>query len=440
MRPSFHPTRGALIIAAGGLFLAFVSVIVSERFIPLWAAFWVGFAVCLGLEFLQLGSGRFLRASIELPSTLPVGRSVSVPLRIEDRKKRPLSIDLVPTLSDPLDPVSPTRIELTEGSAVVSLPLRARRRGSVRVEAVSLRFGGRLRLLRCTVVLPLNEQSVGVPDIAPVQEAAIRFFGSNDYRTGLKIERLMGEGSEFESLREYLPGHDPRVIDWKASARHKRLYVRQFRAERNHQIVLGLDVGRLMGETIDGLPRLDHAVHAALLLGYVGLRTGDRIGAYAFDSQIRGYFAPRAGVHSFPALRAHVSALDYGHDETNFTLGLTDLAGRLDRRSLIVVVSDFVDAVTAELMIENLDRLARRHLVLFVAVRDPLFGKVARERPRSAVQVHQAAVLQGMNAERERVIRRLRRSGVGCIDAEPGAIRSQLLNRYLDVKRRERIA
>ena len=440
MRPRFHPTGRALVLASLGLVLAVLSVVVSSQLAPLWVVFWIVFALALAVDFLRIGSGRHFRASLSLPPTLPVGRECAVPLRIEETRGKTHLTDLAISLSADLDPIPQTRVEIAEGRADLLLPMRVQRRGRVRVHSVHLRYRGPFGLVQCTVILALGAESVGVPDIAPVQEAAIRFFGSSDFRSGLKIERILGEGSEFESLREYLPGHDPRVIDWKASARHKRLFVRQFRAERNHQILLGLDVGRLMGEPLAGIPKLDHAVHAALLLGYVGLRTGDRVGSYAFDSQFRGYFPPRSGVHAFPALRAQVASLEYGHDETNFTLGLTDLAGRLDRRSLVVVLSDFVDAVTAELMVENLDRLARRHLVIFVALRDPLFGEVTRRSPRTAGDVHRAAVLQGMVQEREKVLRRLRRSGIVCIDAEPLAVRTQLLNRYLDVKRRERIA
>ena len=92
---------------------------------------------------------------------------------------------------------------------------------------------------------------------------------------------------------------DPRTIDWKASARHRRLLSQERRAERDHQVVVAIDTGRLMGEPLEGMPRLDHAVHAALLLGYVALRTGDRVGLFAFDERPRAWAAPAAGVESF---------------------------------------------------------------------------------------------------------------------------------------------
>ena len=435
----FHPTTRALVIAGTGFGVALLAVLVSPALAPVWVVFWFLLALALGIDLLLLGSARSLRAELELPTTLAIGATQQVPLRVERRKGRTLIAEAAFTVDGHLDPLPAQQIRIEDGVGAALVPFRAHLRGPVRATTISLRYPGPLGLMRCTVELDSGAESVVVPDLAPVQSAAVRFFGSSDYRSGLKIERLLGEGSEFESLREYLPGHDPRAIDWKASARHKRLFVRQFRAERNHQIVLAMDVGRLMAEPVEGLPKLDHAIHAALLLGYVGLRTGDRVGAHVFDSQFRGHLAPRAGVHSFAALRAALSALEYGTEETNFTVGLTDLAARLDRRSLVVILTDFVDSVTAELMVDNLDRLARRHLLLFVALRDPLLGRIARGEPKNAAQVHQAAVVHGFVRERERVLRRLRRAGILCVDAEPSEVRTGLLNRYLDVKRRERI-
>jgi uncharacterized protein (DUF58 family) len=134
----------------------------------------------------------------------------------------------------------------------------------------------------------------------------------------------------------------------------------------------------------------------------------------------------------------HLSAeLDYTASETNFTLGLAELSTRLHRRSLVVVLSDFVDTVTAELMLDNLDRLARRHLVVFVTLRDPSMGELTGAAPGALSDVYRAVVADDFIREREVVQRRVRRLGIHCIDAIPGQVSTQLVNRYLEIKRRE---
>jgi uncharacterized protein (DUF58 family) len=228
-------------------------------------------------------------------------------------------------------------------------------------------------------------------------------------------------------------------MDWKSSARHRKLLVQNFRAERNHQVVLAVDTGHLMAEPLEGVPRLDHAINSALLLAYFGLRTGDRVGLYGFDAEVRSWTEPQGGLAAFHRLQAASTALEYGAAETNFTLGLAELSARLRRRSLVIVLTDFVDVVSAELMIENLDRLGRRHLVVFVTLRDPGLARVAAAPPATSLSLYRAVVAADLERERELVLRRLRRLGIATIDAAPAEVSLQLLNRYLDIKRREAI-
>src|SRR5690606_10749357 len=105
--------------------------------------------------------------------------------------------------------------------------------------------------------------------------------------------------------------------------------------------------------------------------------------------------------------------------ETNFTLGLTELMQRLNRRSLVVVMTDFVDSVTASLMVDNLTRLGRRHLVVFVSIRDPGLDELAAAEPRALLGLHRAVVADSLVRERELVLTHLRRLGIFCIDAAP---------------------
>jgi uncharacterized protein (DUF58 family) len=193
----------------------------------------------------------------------------------------------------------------------------------------------------------------------------------------------------------------------------------------------------LMAEPVAGVPKLDHAINASLLLGWFCLRTGDRVGLLGFDEKIRTWAEPQGGMHAFQRLQAMSAEIDYRRVETNFTLTLADLSSRLKRRSLVVLFTDFLDTVTAELMIENITRLARKHLVLFVAVKDPNVDSRALARPSDLERLHEAVVASDFAREREIVLERLRRAGAFCIDAAPSEFSMALVNRYIEIKRRE---
>jgi uncharacterized protein (DUF58 family) len=158
---------------------------------------------------------------------------------------------------------------------------------------------------------------------------------------------------------------DRRRIDWKSSARHARLYAKEYETERNNQIVFAFDCGQTMCEPIAGLPRIDRAVTAALTTAWIALGAQDRVAIYGFAArpQVLSPFvtAPR----DFRRLQDAAAALDYSAEQPNFTLALSTLAARLRRRSLVVVFSEFTDPTSAELMIESMRRLVERHRVIF---------------------------------------------------------------------------
>jgi len=264
-------------------------------------------------------------------------------------------------------------------------------------------------------------------------------FDSRSAFVGLKVQSMHGEGSDFNALRDYVAGLDHRWIDWKHSARHRRLVCKEFQAEANHNVILAVDTGQLMSEPLDDIPRLDHAVNSGLVLAYMALRTGDRVGLFGFDAHVRLYTDPIADAQAFHRVQQASARLDYHREETNFTLGLADLSACLARRSLIILFTEFVDTVTAELLVENVERLVSRHLVLFVTFQDSALSALADARPRRFDDIARAVVADEFIRDRLVVFERLRRLGVLCLDAPTRPVGIDLVNRYLAVKRRELI-
>lgn len=321
-----------------------------------------------------------------------------------------------------------------------SVPLTAVRRGRVPIEALWLAWRGPLGLIERVARWERTETVAVGPDTRAARQALANLALGREPLPGLKVERHLGEGTEFHAMREYLPGLDPRTLDWRSTARHRRLICREHRAERNHPVVIAIDTGYRMSEPLVGLPRLDHAVRGGLALAWQALRTGDRVGLYAFAERPGAFAPPRPGRAAFLGLQELAAGLEYGTAEANFTLGLTWLAQRLKRRSLVVLLTDFLDTISAELMLENVQRLARRHLVLFVALRDAGLGASAATPPESREALCRAVVAAGLEREREQVLSRLRQRGVQVLDASPDEVDARLIDRYLEVKRRELVA
>jgi len=439
-----RPTLRCLLAFLAGIPLSLAAVAIDPRLWPIWISYLGACVTVAGADALLGLPRRRLRVKASVPEQIFIAEGGRATLElIAAGWKRAAALELVVELDDDLAAQPSAQITLApeasprRARAEHTLPLVPRRRGDLAVRVAHLRWTGPLGLIERRAALPIDQKVGVVPNVGAVRAIALRMFADRDFMAGLKVERYVGDGSEFESLREYVPGLDHRAIDWKSSARHRKLLCQEYRAERNHQVVLAVDAGQLMSEPLAGVPKLDHAINAALLLGWFCLRTGDRVGLAGFDERVRAWSEPAGGMHTFQRLQAMSADLDYRRVETNFTLTMAELSSRLRRRSLVVLFTDFLDTITAQLMIDNVTRLARRHLVLFVAVRDPSLETRALARPRSLDVLHQAVVAGDFMRERQVVLERLRQVGAHCLDVAPQQFSMALLNRYLDIKRRE---
>ena len=281
-----------------------------------------------------------------------------------------------------------------------------------------------------------------VPNIRLVQSGQITTT-VNSALYGVKENRAIGDGSEFHQLQDFVQGMDVKAIDWKRSARKRSLVVKELRAERNHHVIVALDNGYLMREEIAGLPKLDHAslpVRTGSIYPAWAAAIGvELVGFYAYDVQPSIFVRPEPGRTAFARLRSQTAELDYVSRETNHTLAMAGLNARTPKRSLIIIFTDFVDTTSAELLIENIRVLTKRHLVIFVTLRDPAREEMVHTAPESLDNVATLVAAGASLRERRLVLEKLHRLGATIVDAEPGKVTSRLISTYLEIKARELI-
>ncbi|MDL2210886.1 DUF58 domain-containing protein, partial [Desulfovibrio sp. OttesenSCG-928-O18] len=333
------------------------------------------------------------------------------------------------------EPAEPVVGVMEQGRLAFDLAVVPKRRGQIAIAALWLRWRGPLKLIEARIRRAVDETIDVVPDVHGIHEAALQFF-ARDAVFGMKTQRLRGEGTEFEALCEYTQGMDTRFMDWKRSARHRKMLCKEFRQERNHQVVFGFDTGHLMLEPIDGMPKLDHAIKAGLLLSWISLHGGDLVGGCGFDARFRNFIKPGRGMPYFAQLQRFTAGLEYRAEETNFTLGLAELNARLQRRALVVLFTEFVDTIAAELLLESLQLMVKRHVVVFVTLRDPMLARLQGAAPDDFTSVAQSVIADDFLRERSIVLERVARLGVHCLDVPAGTLSAALLNRYLLIKQR----
>lgn len=310
--------------------------------------------------------------------------------------------------------------------------LRPTRRGDRRAERVTVRSYGPLGLaarqgnheVPWTVrVLPPFTSRKHLPSrLARLREL--------DGRTSVLTR---GEGTEFDSLREYVPGDDTRSIDWRATARQTAVAVRTWRPERDRHILVVLDTGRTSAGRVGDVPRLDAAMDAALLLTALASRAGDRVDLLAYDRRLRAQVQGRSAGDVLPAVVNALAPLEPELVETD-ARGLAATAlSRAPRRSLIVLLTALDAAPIEEGLLPVLPQLTQRHTVLLASVADPHTAAMAATRG-TIEGVYESAAATQAQSQRARTADQLRRHGVTVVDASPDTLAPALADAYLALK------
>lgn len=328
------------------------------------------------------------------------------------------------------------RVPLEGGRGAVRMPIEMLRRGMARFERLWLRWNGPLGLAWQQKVVELGAGFPVIPDLRPIHDQGPRVFQRYALE-GLIAQLSRGEGSDFDALVDYRTGMDRRAIDWKQSARHLKLLAKQYRTERNNQIVFAVDTGRQMCEPVAGVARVDRCVSAVLLGAWLALKLGDRVALNAFDSRPRLSSGFVSGGGAFSELERLAADIDYSGDETNYTFALTTLAARLTRRSMVIVFTEFTDDVSADFMLRAIRRLVEKHLVLVVVLRDEELESLAAAAPETADDVTRAITAANLLKERRVVITRLQHLGVHVVESEYDRVSERLVQAYLDLKKRD---
>jgi uncharacterized protein (DUF58 family) len=308
-----------------------------------------------------------------------------------------------------------------------------RSRGAFTWGPIYLRYRSLLGLWQMRARVEAPGKTRAYPALAELHRYHLLARAGRLEAIGLRRQRLRGSAWEFESLREYAFGDDTRLIDWKATARRRKTIVRNQESERNQTVLLLVDHGRLMNAEVDGILKLDHAVTGALLLAHVALTRGDRVGLCTFSSAVHAWVPPRAHRAHLHVIGETLYDLRGDFTETDHGRCLRLLASRHSKRALLIVITDFVDADTAADMVAHLQRAARRHLVLFVALNDPLLAVAARNRPATRFAGFKKSAAIELLRERRQVLQGLRQRGIHVLDVEPSQLAPPLINRYLEV-------
>lgn len=325
------------------------------------------------------------------------------------------------------------------GEGEAALHLTPPSRGLFRFGGLGVRTLGPLGLAGWQSVADTGQDAKVYPDIQAVRAYALLARKGALAEMGVKRMRYAGEGTEFESLREYQHGDDYRDIDWKATARRGRPIVRAFEAERSQTIVLAVDAGRLMMPRVSGLTKLDRAINAALLLAYLAVERDDLVGLLVFGRDVVRYLPPKKGHRQFVAILEALYAVEGRVEEPDYGRAMRYLASRLSKRSLVVLFTDAVGREPSKRLLDSFVGLMPRHLPLLITQRNRDVEARSRAEMTGETDAFAASVAETLLADKAAALRLMAARGALVLDVYPEELSVAAVNRYLEVKARGRL-
>jgi len=422
---------------------ALVVVALVASAVPALAPAWIG-AVALAAAFAGADALAALRiapplARRVLPGSLPLGVPYEVTLRLANPTAAPVAMEVhdhhpAGTEARGL----PQRVAVpAHGWAELRYSVRPVARGEIEFGQLEARLESRAGLWRVRRWLGEPSRARVYPNFAALTGFTVLATDHRLSQIGVLQRRRRGEGLDFHQLREYREGDSQRQIDWKASARSRRLISREYQDERDQRIVLLIDCGRRMAAQDGELAHFDHVLNATLLLAYVALRQGDAVGMLTM-SGVERWLAPRKARATVNLILNRVYDLQPTLHTTDYYGAAVALMKRMRKRALVVILSNLRDE-DDDTLPAALRLLQSRHLVLFASLREQILSRALATR----VDTFDRALTHAATAEylqqRDLAFRRLERGGAICLDVEPGELPIALVNRYIDIKRSGRL-
>jgi uncharacterized protein (DUF58 family) len=321
----------------------------------------------------------------------------------------------------------------------VALPVTfvGRERGEFPLGPVVVRLVGPLGLVACTLRYKLTDTITVIPSVAALRRFELRSLPMRLREVGLRVLRRRGEGTAFAGLRDYAIGDDPRHIDWKATARRRRLISREYSVEQGQTVMILVDAGRLMTQLAGTLPRFEYALSSALVLANVVTRAGDHAGLLVFDDEVRSYIPPTRGAAALRLIRDALVPVQPTMVEPDYAAAFRTISERLSRRSLLVLFTDVIDVRSSRSLLALTTRGARVHLPVVVALRNEALVAAAIPGGASTTDsLYESAAAEELLSARDEALERMRQAGVSVLDVKPQAMTAAVINRYLEIKGR----
>lgn len=310
------------------------------------------------------------------------------------------------------------------------------KRGAFEFKNIHVKYEGKLKLCMKMYKFNVNREYKVYPNLKNLQKYKLSLTNNRMLKQGQRNLKMLGRGTSFESLREYIPGDEYRKINWKATAREGKPIVNQYEPEKNQHVHMLIDAGRPMSYTVRGYRKLDMVVNTALILSDIVNQNGDQSGLLLFNTEVDNMIMPGKGaVHRNKMLEA-LYHIDHTNQTSNYEDAFYYFKRKERHRSIVFLFTDFETLEEAENMLRVLPVISKNNLLIIMLIRNESLEDIGNLEVKNKEDMFNKGVALELINERKRIISLLNRRGVMCVEVEAEKLEFSAVNKYIQVKNR----
>lgn len=391
---------------------------------------------CLCVDLLTLTAPGGIRVYRKMLRSASLGAQHNVQLLIENIGRSAHRIEIKDDCPDTMiaEPESQEAIVEPRKRLELSYELKPTRRGVFQFEKIYLRLQSKLGFWNRYVDRDCKSELQVYPNMQQLEEYAHLARTNRLNLIGVRKTRKAGQDNNFERLRDYNLDDNYKHIDWRATARRQKITVKQFQQDQSQRIVFMLDCGRMMTNEYKGLSLLDYAMNSILMMSYVALNQGDSVGLLCFSDKVEKYVPVRGGPRQMNHMLHGLFDRFPSFKQSNFDDAFMYFSNHCRRRTLVILISNVIDDITATQITGYLSTLTPRHLPVLCLMRDRSVFEIADNPALDESVLFRSGAAANLLLWRHEILKRVTDNGTLVVDAFPDQLTAPLINRYLEVK------
>jgi uncharacterized protein (DUF58 family) len=316
----------------------------------------------------------------------------------------------------------------------VNYTIMPKKRGEYSLGWIHIKYNGVMGLCQKYGKIDNTKRHKVYPNLKDLSRNDFRNVNKNLLLSGPKRVKIFGLGTEFESLREYNNGDEYRRINWLATARVNKLIVNNYEPEKNQQIFILIDSGRVMNSELYNIKKLDYVINASLMLVDAALKRGDNTGIMVFDDKIRRFIKPGKGQLQFQLIADNLYNIEENLVSSDYMLAMKYLSTNQKRRALVCIFTEFFTRDEALKLKKSINTYLKHHLPLIISIKDLRIQNTSFKDIENEDDIYNKGAAIKFMEEREAIKKIFRDSNMACIDVPPDKLSVEVVNRYIYMK------